>query len=379
MDGRRRGLSALTCKRAREVLQESGYAAAISSRSEDVAYLIQAAAFLYRVVTEGRQAEVVLLTQADEVPLLLCMDAYVGYYGSIGVRAEPISTLDQALKDLASETAGKLAIPGAAPYSLFEGARVALGAERVEVADPIARARLCKSPAEIEVMREAAAIAEAGMAAALQACGDGVRECDAASSAEAAMRALGADAFCFSTMVITGQDLGLMREVTGERVMRNGDWVLIDLGCTKGGYNVEFARSRMVGPVTDEYRRAYQAVLTAQTAALATIRGGSAIAAADTAAKQTLAAAGYEAYSYQHVIGHGIGTGVWEDPTVEGKSSGSFHEGMVVAIEPGVFIPEVGGIRLEDVVLVTATGCERLTRFPVLAECAWQAWDPLRN
>jgi Xaa-Pro aminopeptidase len=369
MDGRGRGLSAITCNRAREVLRESGCSAAISSRSEDVAYLVQAAAFLYRVVAEGRLAEVVVLTQEEESPLLLCMDAYVGYYRSVGVRAEPISTLDRVLAGLASGTSGRVAVPGAVPYSLFDRARVALGPEKIEVADPIAKARRCKSMSEVEVMREVAVIAEAGMEAALNSCASGARECDAAGAAERAMRELGAEGFCFSTMVISGPELGVMREVTGERLMSLGDWVLVDLGCTKGGYNVEFARSRMVGPVTDEYREAYSAVQAAQSAALATIRAGSAVGAADTAAKGVLAVAGYGAYSYQHVVGHGIGTGVWEEPTVDASTPGSFDEGMVVAIEPGVFIPSLGGIRLEDVVLVTATGCEKLTRFPILAEC----------
>jgi Xaa-Pro aminopeptidase len=354
--------------RARRALQALGLGAAVSSRAEDVAYLAQPAAFLYRVIVEGRLAEIIIVEDSDSPPLLLTMEAYVPYYRSVGVRAEPISRIGDALREVAQSTRKPIGLPPQTPISLYHEVEEAVGSDRTRQADPLADARLRKTPSEVEVMRRVAAISEAGMRAILEHCRQGVRECEAAAAGEHVMRDMGADGFCFSTVVSSGPDLGLMRELTSDRRMELGDWVLIDMGCQRDGYNVEFARSCYVGTPPTAYLTAYHVVLGAQRAAIAGIRPGTVARDIDAVAREFISEAGYSQFCYQHITGHGIGTGVWEAPTLGPQSGERLLEGMVVAVEPGVFLPGLGGIRIEDVVLVTDSGSELLTSFPVLSE-----------
>ena len=354
--------------RARSALQALGLGAALSSRAEDVAYLVQPAAFLYRVIVEGRLAEIILVEDGDSPPLLLTMEAYVPYYRSVGVRAEPISRLGVVLREVARRSRKPIGLPPQTPISLYHKVEEAVGSDRTRLADPLADARVRKTPSELEVMRRVAAISEAGMRTILEHCRQGVRECEAAAAGEQVMREMGADGFCFSTVVSSGPELGLMRELTSDRRMELGDWVLIDMGCQRDGYNVEFARSCFIGTPTIDYLAAYRVVRGAQHAAIRRIHPGAVAHDIDAVARGFIAAAGYSEFCYQHITGHGIGTGVWEAPTLGPDSGERLLEGMVVAVEPGVFLPGVGGIRIEDVLVVTESGSELLTTFPLINE-----------
>ncbi len=356
--------------RVRLALKALGLGAVVSSRPEDVAYLVQPAAFLYRVITEGRLAEVVIVEDDGSPPLLLTMDAYVPYYESVGVRAVPMSEMTTTLRGVAARARNGIGVPPVVPVSLYRDVEEAAAPGQVRLIDPMADARLCKSPAEIALMREVAVLAEAGMRAILDSCNDGTLECEAAAAGELVMRSSGADGLCFSTVVSSGADLGLMRELTSDRPMRTGDWVLVDMGCQRDGYNVEFARSTMIGEPSAHYRDAYRVVLGAQRAAIAEVRAGTPARNVDAAARAYIDTAGFSAYCFGHITGHGIGTGVWEAPTLGPDSDETLKEGMVVAVEPGIFIPGVGGVRVEDIVVVTGPGSEAITGFPVLAEMA---------
>jgi Xaa-Pro aminopeptidase len=354
-------------ERASAAMRSDEVGAVVSFRHEDVAYLIGPKAFIYRVMTESRASEGVVFV-LDREPIVVTMDAYVPYYRSVGVRAEGMSGLDRLVERLRTEAQGKVSIPGDIPSALRERVVEKLAKDQVTGRDPLRRARIAKGPDEVAAIRAACAITEVGMVTALEACEPGVTEYEAAARAEQAMRSHGADGFCFSTMVITGPELGVMREVTSSRVMVEGDWVLIDLGCTKDGYNAEFARSRFLGKPTDEFWDAYETVVQAQRSAIEAVRPGVRASEVDGIAHQVIASTRFAPFSYSHITGHGIGTGVWEQPFIGPDNGDELVEGMVLAIEPGIFIPNVGGIRIEDLVVVTRDGHEFITTTPLLRD-----------
>lgn len=360
-------MSAANVSQASAAMTAAGVGATVSLRHEDVAYLASAQAFIYRVMAESRSSEGVVFVVGEE-PIVVTMDAYVPYYRSVDVRAEGFSDLDRILLEMATRSSGTISVPDDVPYALRQRVAQAAGADRITNADVLSSARQRKGPLEVAAIRAACEIAEAGMAAGLNACEAGTTEYEATAEAEAAMRRRGADAFCFSSIVSSGPELGVMREVSTNRVLRDGDWVMIDLGCTKDGYNAEFARSRPVGAGTDRYWEAYETVLRSQRSAIRAIRPGVSAREVDDVARQVIARSKFAASSYTYITGHGIGTGVWEHPFISPTNTQPLSAGMVLAIEPGIFIPEVGGIRIEDLVLVTRDGVEFITSAPILQE-----------
>jgi Xaa-Pro aminopeptidase len=360
-------IAAANIEHASAAMTAAKVGAVISFRHEDVAYLASSQAFIYRAMTESRSSEGVVFVIGDE-PIVVTMDAYVPYYRSIGVRADGFSDLDRVVRELGIRTSAAISVPEDVPYSLRQRVAQGAGPDRITSDDPLSRARQRKGPHEVAAIRATCEIAEAGMAAALAACEAGTTEYEATAEGEAAMRRRGADAFCFSSIVSSGPELGVMREVSTNRTMRDGDWVLIDLGCTKDGYNAEFARSRPVGAGTKDYWEAYRTVLRSQRSAIRAIRPGITAREVDDVARKIISASKFAAFSYTHITGHGIGTGVWEHPFISPTNTEALAEGMVLAIEPGVFIPDVGGIRIEDMVLVTNDGVEFITRAPILQE-----------
>lgn len=353
-------------KRAQSALRAWSRSGFISDRPDDVAYLVPARAFVYRVMAEGRGYETVVL-RVDGEPLLVTAGAYVEYYRNAGVDARPSDELRDVIGALGREIAEPASVPPEVSGALSTLVEEVLGPGQCKRDDPIAGCRLVKHPAEVALIRRAAAAAEAGMTAAIEGATVGRRELDAAGEAELAMRSAGAEAFAFSTIVSSGPELGVMREVTSERELQTGDWVMIDLGCTVSGYNAEFARSIQIGAEETSYQEAYRAVEEAQAAAIELIRPGVPVRTVDQTAHDVLERAGFGSVAYSHLTGHGIGTAVWEQPFIGHESDVRFEDGMVVCVEPGVFIPGVGGVRIEDVVLVTTHGHELLTLTPKLS------------
>jgi Xaa-Pro aminopeptidase len=236
----------------------------------------------------------------------------------------------------------------------------------------VERARLIKDDGEVAVMREAARMLSAAAVEALAAIRPGRSESDVALDVEVALRRAGFSRPAFETIVASGPNSALPHARPGSRILAAGDGVVLDFGGVYDGYCVDLTRTVQLGPASGSFRRIFDAVCEAHTAAIATVRPGVVASAVDTAARETLTAHGL-AEAFVHGTGHGLGLEVHEEPRVTRQGTARDEilvPGMIFTVEPGVYLPGVGGVRIEDDVLVTATGCEVLTDVPIDPERA---------
>jgi Xaa-Pro aminopeptidase len=228
----------------------------------------------------------------------------------------------------------------------------------------VERARLVKDTFEIAILREAAARIAGVADAAFAAARAGVSERAVAGAIESAMRAAGYDRPAFDTIVASGPHGALPHHRPGDRILAAGDLVVLDFGGVLDGYCCDLTRTVSIGPSSPEGRRVHAAVREAQQAAIAAVRPGVAASAVDAAARQVLEGHGL-GRAFGHGTGHGLGLDVHEDPRITRARPDVADEplaaGMVFTIEPGAYLEGWGGVRIEDDVLVTDTGCDVLT------------------
>lgn len=229
----------------------------------------------------------------------------------------------------------------------------------------VERARMVKDASEIATLREAAWRLDGVVAAALAAVRAGVAERAVAVRIEAAMRDAGYERLAFDTIVASGPNAALPHHRAGDRLLANGDLVVLDFGGVLDGYCSDITRTVSIGWPSPRARDLYDAVYEAQQAAIDAVKPGVLTTAVDAAARSVLEAKGLGP-NFGHGTGHGLGLDVHEDPRV-GKPRTDVEPvplevGMVFTIEPGAYIAGFGGVRIEDDVLVTADGCEMLTR-----------------
>ncbi|MGH9255444.1 MAG: M24 family metallopeptidase [Vicinamibacterales bacterium] len=246
-----------------------------------------------------------------------------------------------------------------------EGRRLAISFRSTERV--VERARLIKDPSEIATLREAARRLADVARVAFEGVQAGVSERHVAGVLESAMRFAGYERLAFDTIVGSGPNSALPHYRSGERILSPGDLVMLDFGGVLDGYCCDLTRTVTIGPPSSEARRLHTAVYDAQRAALAAVRPGVETTAVDAAARQVLEAQGLGA-AFGHGTGHGLGLDVHEEPRITWPRadvpSVPLAPGMVFTIEPGAYLPGFGGVRIEDDVLVTETGCEVLTQVP---------------
>ena len=222
--------------------------------------------------------------------------------------------------------------------------------------------RRVKTPDEVSKMRRAAQLTDAVLAEVLPMLVPGTCEKDVALELEFRMRRAGADGAAFEIIVASGPRSAMPHGTASSRQLEDGDLVTIDLGAKLEGYHSDMTRAYPVGEVSTELKRLYRAVKEAKRQALESARAGVGCKALDAVARDYLTLEGY-GQAFAHSLGHGVGLAVHEAPRLSFRSPDDevLELGNVVTLEPGVYLPGVGGVRLEDMVLILETGCEVLT------------------
>ncbi|MFT3951484.1 MAG: aminopeptidase P family protein [Oscillospiraceae bacterium] len=232
-----------------------------------------------------------------------------------------------------------------------------------ELSDVINAMRMIKTPEEIAHITAAQRIAERAFAALLPEIRAGVTERALALKLDFLMLSGGAEALSFDTIALTGAATSMPHGVPSERVVKNGDFVLLDFGAVVNGYHSDMTRTVCAGEPTEKMRAVYDTVLAAQEAGLAAVRAGVCAGDADKAARDVIAKAGW-GDCFGHSLGHGVGLEIHEAPNLTPAGKAVLAPGMVVTVEPGIYLPKEFGVRIEDFVVVTETGGENLTLCP---------------
>ncbi len=224
----------------------------------------------------------------------------------------------------------------------------------------VERARMIKDDDELQLIRAAVGLGAKLFDRALEVIRPGVKEVEVAAEMELAARRGGAEEMSFGTIIASGARSALPHgRATGQAIAAGG-FVVCDFGVILSGYCSDQTRTVWVGPVSEEARQAYEAVKEAQQAAVDAVRPGIAVGEVDAAARKVLRKAGLGRY-FTHSTGHGVGLEIHEAPRIAEGQREILQPGMVITIEPGVYFPGKWGVRIEDMVAVTAGGCEVMT------------------
>ncbi|MHB1137506.1 MAG: aminopeptidase P family protein [Microthrixaceae bacterium] len=223
--------------------------------------------------------------------------------------------------------------------------------------------RLVKDAGEAARIRAACAIADEALARVRSRLADRPTEVEFGLELDATMRSLGAADVSFETIVASGPNGAKPHHHPSTRRIEDGDLVVIDFGALVDGYHSDMTRTVAVGDVGADRRRMLEVVLASQQAGVEAVAPGVTAADVDAVCRSVIDESGW-GDAFLHSTGHGVGLDIHEEPRVSGRSTATLVAGHVVTVEPGVYLPELGGVRIEDTLLVTDGGCDRLTLAP---------------
>jgi len=234
----------------------------------------------------------------------------------------------------------------------------------VSAEEAVAAVRVAKDQAEVESMRRAVHAAEAALEATIPLLRPRITEREAASELTVQLLRAGSDSeLPFPPIVASGPNSALPHAVPTDRPMQAGDMLVIDWGAAVDGYVSDLTRTLAFEPIDPELAKVHAIVLRANQAGRAAVRPGAACAEVDRAARAVIEAAGYGEF-FTHRTGHGIGMEAHEPPYIRGDNEETLIAGMTFTVEPGIYLPGRGGVRIEDNVVVTPEGCEVLSSMP---------------
>jgi Xaa-Pro aminopeptidase len=236
------------------------------------------------------------------------------------------------------------------------------GVELVGASGIVERLREVKDEGELDTMRAAAGIADQAYAELAERGIDGRTEKQIAADLEVRMRELGADDRSFPAIVASGAHGALPHAVPRDLAVERDTFMIVDMGCVVDGYCSDCTRTFATGAIDDDALAAYELVARAQLAGLDAVRPGAECRAVDSVARDIIDAAGHGEH-FGHGLGHGVGLEVHEGPRLAQTAEGALRSGNTVTVEPGVYLPGRLGVRIEDLVAVTDSGCEIISGF----------------
>jgi Xaa-Pro aminopeptidase len=287
-----------------------------------------------------------------------------------GVEADiRIGRTTEAQRELLAKAAAGLARVGLEAEDVTWAQQRRFDADWFEAAELVATSGLVeglrerKDAGEVARIEAACAIADAALAAVRHRLGEGVTESEFALDLEWEMRRRGADGPSFDTIVASGPNGAQPHHRAGDRRVADGDLVVVDFGALVDGYHSDMTRTLAVGALDGTQQRMLDVVRESQAAGVAAVRAGVEATAVHEACRAVIRDAGWDE-AFVHGTGHGVGLDIHEPPRISTTAAGSLADGHVVTVEPGVYLPAHGGVRIEDTVVVSVEGCRPLTRAP---------------
>ncbi len=250
---------------------------------------------------------------------------------------------------------------GAISFETYEALRKALkGVSLESTSGLVEEMRLIKGALEIDAIRAAAAVVSNGFKSLKRSLVVGKSEKEVGARLEASFKKHGADALSFDSIVASGARSALAHGKPTSKIIKRSEFVVVDAGVELNGYNSDMTRTYVTGRPSRRQKQIYDVVRDAHDKAIEKIRPGIKARIVDRAAREHIRSAGFGA-CFGHGTGHGVGLKVHEAPVIGPRSEQLLVEGMVFTIEPGIYVPGFGGVRLEDMVAVTPGGCELIT------------------
>jgi Xaa-Pro aminopeptidase len=347
------------CEKLRKLLKKSGAEALLVTSEANVTYLT------------GFTGDSSYLLISQDKELLISDGRYDTQIEAecpgieMNIRRAGVLIHEQTIKILRSVKTAKLAIE-ADSMTVATRDLLAAGLQKTEIGHSsgmVEFLRQCKDKDELKLIREAIKIAEASFAAIRAGFNRDQTEAQVGDALERQIRSLGGDGPAFPIIVAAAERAALPHARVTSGLVGDGDHVLIDWGAQWKLYKSDLTRVLITGKISAKLRSVYELVSTAQARAIAAIRPGVETSVIDDAARSMIEEAGL-GRRFNHGIGHGFGLQIHEAPKMTRKNAALLRPGMVVTVEPGVYLPGWGGIRIEDDVLVTRTGHEVLTSAP---------------
>lgn len=295
------------------------------------------------ILTDGRYLE----QAAEECPGWTVIEEKPPGWGELSRLARRIEKLGFEAHDIS--------------YQFYSQLEQTLPSELIAQENLVEMLRAYKEPGELHCLRESARIGDEVFRDLLGFIRAGVSEAQLASRISFLLREKGCSKESFDTIVLAGEHAALPHGHPGNRLLVEGDMLTMDFGGFFECYAGDMTRTIAVGEASERFRALYRILLDAQMAALDTVRNGVEARQVDKAARDVLQKADLEPY-FKHSTGHGLGLEIHEYPSLSQRSSAVLYENMVVTVEPGIYIPGWGGIRIEDTVVVKSNGCDIITR-----------------